>query len=146
MPQVDFYIIAEDSGNSRLLLACRLTEKAYNLKHHIYIHTSSASHCEQMDDLLWTFKQNSFVPHAVAADIAIAAATAPVLLGWQPENIDQLSQHDVLINLAESIPGFFTRFNRVIELVDQNEHVLKQSRLRFRQYREQGYEPASHKL
>ena len=143
MPQVDFYIIAENSGNSRLLLACRLTEKAYNLKHTIYIHTSSPGHCEQMDDLLWTFKQNSFVPHALVNSNDV---DTPVLLGWQDDTVENLSQHDVLINLTDSVPEFFTRFNRVIELVDQNEQVLQQSRLRFKQYREHGFEPTSHKL
>ena len=143
MPQIDFYIIAEDSGNSRLLLACRLIEKAYNLNHKIYIHASNSGHCEQMDDLLWTFKQNSFIPHAYVDGNEV---DTPVLLGWQSEAVANLSQHDVLINLSESVPGFFSRFSRIIELVDQNELVLKQSRVRFRQYREQGFEPASHKL
>jgi DNA polymerase-3 subunit chi len=66
-----------------------------------------------------------------------------VLIGWHPE---PALAADVLINLGDDIPAFFENFPRVIELVDQSEAVLHQSRQRFRLYRERGYEPASHRL
>ena len=96
---------------------------------------------QQLDDMLWTFKQNSFVPHArypCAPD-----ETAPVRIGsgaapdWEAE---------VLINLALDVPDFYQRFQRVAELVDQEPTVLQASRRRFKFYREQGLQPQTHKL
>lgn len=143
--RVDFYIVNEHTENSRWLLACRLAEKAYNLQHRVYIHTLNEIQAQQLDDLLWTFRQNSFVPHALssAVDSSSLIADTPVLIGHQTNpSIDA----DVLINLGADIPAFFEKFTRVVELVDQDENILNQSRQRFRWYREQGYEPASHRL
>ena len=67
----------------------------------------------------------------------------PVFIGYQA---DPTLSADVLINLGEDIPAFFEKFTRVVELVDQNATVLNQSRQRFRAYRDQGYEPTSHRL
>lgn len=147
-PQVDFYIIAEDTGNSRLLLACRLTEKAYKLGHRIYIHTARSAQAEQLDELLWSFKQNSFVPHALCTEDAVPSAHTAVLLGWQQPSAATLAHIDcdVLLNLATRVPDFFSQFNRIVEVVDQNEQVLRESRERFRYYREQGLTPTSHRL
>jgi DNA polymerase-3 subunit chi len=139
--RVDFYILNEHTDNGRLLLACRLVEKAYNLQHKVYVHTAAEAQAQLLDDLLWTFRQNSFVPHTRYP--AAPADRSPVLIGWHPE---PALAADVLINLGDDIPAFFENFPRVIELVDQSEAVLHQSRQRFRLYRERGYEPASHRL
>jgi DNA polymerase-3 subunit chi len=139
--RVDFYILNEHTDNGRLLLACRLAEKAYNLQHKVYIHSAGEAQAQLLDDLLWTFRQNSFIPHSLYP--AVPADRSPVLIGWHP---DPAVEADVLLNLGENIPVFFESFARVIELVDQNEAVLSQSRQRFRLYRERGYEPALHRL
>ena len=52
----------------------------------------------------------------------------------------------MLINLADALPEGFERYERVVELVDQHPEVLAQSREWFRQYREQGCAPETHKL
>ncbi len=140
MPQIDFYVLPEQQPAGRLLLACRLAEKAYSLGHTVYIHTESAAQSHQLDDLLWTFRQGSFVPHALCPPPP--EDRSPVLLGCA----DEVPQADVLINLAPQVPAFFERFGRVAELVDQHPQTLRESRERFRCYRERGYAPASHKL
>ena len=145
--RVDFYILNEHTDNGRWLLACRLAEKAYNLQHTVYVHTANQMQAQQFDDLLWTFRQNSFVPHALYSPAASATTEdnnmTPVFIGYQA---DPALSADVLINLGEDIPAFFEKFTRVVELVDQNATVLSQSRQRFRSYRDQGYEPTSHRL
>jgi DNA polymerase-3 subunit chi len=138
--RVDFYILSQQAPNARALLACRLAEKIYKLGHTVYIHTESAQHGQQLDDLLWTFRQGSFVPHGLyppAAD-----DHSPVLIGWTTEP----AEADVLVNMTHDVPKFFEHFARVVELVDQDTYTLAQSRIRFRFYREQGYEPQSHRL
>jgi DNA polymerase-3 subunit chi len=141
VPRVDFYILSQQAPDARALLACRLAEKIYKLGHTAYIHTTSAEQGQQLDDLLWTFRQGSFVPHGLyppAAD-----DHSPVLIGWasKPD-----TQADVLVNMTHDVPDFFERFARIAELVDQNPDTLAKSRIQFRFYREQGCEPQSHRL
>jgi DNA polymerase-3 subunit chi len=107
----------------------------------VYIHTASASDTQQLDDLLWTFRDGSFLPHAIHS--AAADEAPPILLGHDHE---PATHTGVLINLGSDIPRFFARFERVVEVVDQRTELLTQSRERYVYYRDRGYEPKSHKL
>ena len=68
MTQVDFYILDSDSDDARLLLACKIVDKAMQLDHHVYIHSTSDDEARKLDELLWTFSQGSFIPHLVVLD------------------------------------------------------------------------------
>ena len=141
MPRIDFYVLSGQEAEGRSLLACRLVEKAYGLGHKVYIHTASAGQAGHLDDLLWTFRQGSFVPHTLYPPAE--GDLSPVLIGWDEA---PAVEAEVLINLTDNVPTFFERFERVAELVDQNPQTLTQSRERFRFYRERGCAPVSHKL
>jgi len=141
MPRVDFYILPDQTPDGRLLLACRLAEKAYTLGHRVYIHAESKAQGQRLDDLLWTFRQGSFVPHALYPDAG--SEPPPVLIGWETEPALPVP---VLINLTPAVPAFFERCERVAELVDQTPEILTRSRERFRFYRQQGCPLESHKL
>ena len=140
-PRIDFYVLPGREPNGRLSLACRLAEKAYGLGHRVYLHAASSEQARQLDDLLWTFRQGSFVPHTLCPSAASDAS--PVLIGSE-ETPPPKAQ--VLINLSDTVPAFFERYERVAELVDQQPSVLAKSRERFRFYRDRGYEPVSHRL
>ncbi len=121
--------------------ACRLAEKIYLLGHRVYIHAEAAAQAGKLDDLLWTFRGGSFVPHALLPS-PIAAET-PIVIGH-----DTAPEHhsDVLINLGTDVPSFFSRFTRLAELVDGDPGRREQARTRFRYYRERGYALATHKI
>jgi DNA polymerase-3 subunit chi len=139
--QVDFYLLPDESAQNRVRFACRLADKAYRLGNRVFIHTESAEQTRQLDDLLWTFQQNSFVPHAVYT--AEQRDLPPVLLSHDAEP-DAGSQ--VLINLDAEVPLFFSRFERVAELVNQDDKVRRQGRSRFSFYRERGYALRTHEI
>ncbi len=141
MTRIDFYVLPNADPAQRPLLACKLAEKAYSQGLKVYIHTASESDTQQLDELLWTFRDGSFLPHAIHS--AVAGDPPPILLGHDHE---PATHTDVLINLGTDIPKFFGRFERVAELVDQRTELLTQSRERFRYYRERGYELKSHNL
>jgi DNA polymerase-3 subunit chi len=123
------------------LLACRLADKAYNLGHTVYILTASEAQAAVLDDLLWTFRQDSFIPHERYP--LAGEESSPVLVGAiLPAEVNA----QVLINFTDVLPEGFERFERVVELVDSQPEVLAKSRERFRQYREQGLTPETHKL
>ncbi len=141
MTRVDFYVLPSDTPRNRAVLACRLAEKAYSQGNKVYIHTGSEQLSQELDELLWTFRQGSFVPHALLGDDD--ESETPVIVGHaEPGN----HHHEVLINFAQEVPAFFGRFERVAELVDQQPEYLKLARERYTFYRERGYELQSHKL
>lgn len=139
--RVDFYVLETADEAARLRFACRLIEKAYKLQHRIYAHTGSAQQSKQLDDLLWSFRDLSFVPHGVQGEKD--AAEAPVVIGHEmPDN----GKTDVLINLADEAPAGYDRFKRVIEVIDASETGRNAGRARFGQYRNSGLEPETHKI
>lgn len=142
MPRIDFYLLASGDLYSRRTTACKLIEKAWRQGHKIYLHTSSEEETRTLDDLLWTFRQGSFVPHEPAGT-ADSGDETPVLIGHgaAPE-----SMADVLVNLAPEVPAGFERFERVAEFVDQDEAVKLAGRGRYKAYKDAGYTPETHKL
>lgn len=142
MTRVDFYILPDAAPDGRERLACRLAEKAYRLGHEVYIHTAGPQHSAALDTLLWTYRAGSFVPHR-CVEAAAEADGAPVLIGHAEP---PAHSHALLINLAPEVPGFFSRFERVLEPVDQHEDHKRAGRERFRFYRDRGYALETHTL
>ena len=141
MTRVDFYISTTSNPDNELVTACRLADKAYQLGHRIYIHTADQHQAEHIDNLLWTFRDSSFIPHCM--DVDADANEHPVVIGHgdSPSEV-----RDVLINLAADIPSFFSRFERVAEVVNGKEELREASRQRFRFYKERGYELNTHEI
>ena len=134
MTQVDFYILDEQASQDRFFLCCRIAEKAWKNNHRVMIQTTSEQEAHHLDKLLWTFRDQSFIPHALlpVAD----SETTPVIIGWSS---DAGEERDILINLADEIPAYFSRFERVIEPVDNNANRREISREHYRYYRDRGY-------
>lgn len=139
--RVDFYLIADTQVSARLRFACRLTEKAYTLNNRVHAHVADAAVARELDELLWTYRQGSFVPHEVASNDG--AITAPVTIGYG-EHCN--AKGGLLINLCDSIPVFFDRFDRIAEIVDGDSDRRRQGRERFSFYRDNGFEPQTHQL
>lgn len=139
MTRVDFYLLDGESGENRQHFACRLADKAYRQGRRIYIHAGSQAEVQMLDQLLWTFREQSFLPHGVAGQAD--PHVTPVLLGQEqaPERED-----DVLINLAPQVPSFFSRFQRVAEIIDGHPQTRSAGRERYRFYRDRGYPLETH--
>jgi len=93
-----------------------------------------------MDDLLWTFRDGSFVPH----ELLVAGSDgklAPVTIGYGDENV---APRDLLINLCDAIPPFAEAFPRVAELVSSDDSSKQESRRRFATYRDHGHTLETH--
>jgi DNA polymerase-3 subunit chi len=138
MTKVDFYIL---QSGSREHTACKLIEKAFSLGHRIYVHAGSEDQLHKIDNMLWTFRAGSFIPHQrYQGD---SSDDSPVQLGTHDApNIDS----DVLINLAAEVPLFFSRFQRVAELVGPDEQAKALGREHFQFYKDRGYSLNTHSL
>ena len=144
MTQVDFYILESDSEDARLRLACRIVDKATQQDQHVFINSSSDSEAQKLDELLWTFSQGSFIPHKVVRQAADVAPREPVVIGLSQAPAGD--RWDVLVNLAAEVPDFFSRYERVAEVVDGNAARREQSRERYRFYRDRGYQLNTHQV
>ena len=141
MTEVDFYVLSDKAPQAGVQFTCRLAEKIFKDGHQVYINTASEQQLKQLDDLLWSFRPGSFLPHAVY--MSEDAEATPILLGHAREPD---GPSDVLVNLAEDIPAFFSRFSRVTELVSGNEAQRDAARAHFRYYKDRGYQVRSHQL
>ena len=148
MTKIDFYILPQDDIRQRHLFACRLAEKAYKLGHPIYIHSDDEAQARALDDLLWRFRDSSFIPHSLLSSSQEPGASCgdAVQIGYA-ETIDTAHAADgLLINLSNTVPEFFSRFERVSEVVVQQPHILESTRANYRFYKDRGYQLTSHDL
>lgn len=139
MAQVDFYVLDRVDEHARNILACKLAEKAWRLQNTIHIHAMTRADAEHIDELLWTFRDGSFVPH----DLAERNHDVPVTIGYGAKAIEP---RDLLITLCDEIPPFAASFPRIAELVSGDENCRAKSRQRYTNYREQGHNLETHKI
>ena len=140
MARVDFYVLGEAGEPARQLFACRLAEKAWRMDNTVHIETANRADAERIDELLWTFRDGSFVPHHILGD---GGKNSPVTIGCRSEAVDA---KDLLINLGTEIPGIAASFPRIAELVAADEESRQSSRRRFASYRDEGHTIETHKL
>jgi DNA polymerase III subunit chi len=141
--RVDFYVLGAGEPRARLLTACRLAEKAFEEGLRVAVRTASPAETAELDELLWTFSDRSFVPHAPWPSDPALAADTPVLIasGALPD-----THRDVLVNLAAGSSGDDLAWGRICEIVGPDEPSKLAARARWRSYREAGLEPQSHNL
>lgn len=140
MARVDFYVLDQAGEPARQAFACRLAEKAWRLNNTVHIETGDRAQAERLDELLWTFRDGSFVPHHIIGD---GNSESPVTIGCQSKSVEA---KDLLINLSNDIPVIAASFARIAELVTSDEDTRQSSRRRFASYRDNGHTIETHKL
>ena len=140
-PQIDFYVLQEQLPGGRFKLACRIVEKAYRKGHRVYVRTGNSDDTNVLDDLLWTFSQNSFVPHQITTESN--SRESPVVIG---EHQPVAEGTDVVISVADDPVSDFTEYPRIVEIVGYEDDEKTSGRNRFRYYRERGVEPNTHRI
>ncbi len=133
MTRIDFYLLAGTEEQDSLLFTCRLVEKAFQLGHAVFIHAQNEAQAKTLDELLWSYKEDRFLPHNLRHN---KPEGSPIEIGYTEDAGDH---HDLLINLADRIPECFGRFARVAEIVVNQESSRLQSRENFRFYRQRGF-------
>lgn len=137
MTQIDFYTRVDD----KLATACKLTAKAFQQGLRVLVLTPDGETTEKVDRLLWTLPATGFIPHCRNA--SPLAAVTPVIVDHAPE---PLPHDEVLINLCPARPAFFSRFQRLVEIVSIDEADSQAARERYRFYQQRGYAIQHHDL
>lgn len=136
MTRVDFYILPDSDDEARLRFASRLTDKALRLGNRVFLACRDQAHAQALSDVLWSLRPESFIGHNVLNQPVAATLPAAVEIGWESACGDH---HDLLINLSDEIPAYFSRFQRVAEIICQQPQLLEAKRQHFGFYRERGY-------
>jgi len=139
--RVDFYLVSSNDLQARWLLACRLLEKAYLRNHQVFVYCNNQQEAENLDELLWTFKDNSFIPHNLQGEGP--EPPPPIQIGYREE---PRGFNDILLNLANDIPTFYTRFRRIIEVIANEEAAKELGRKHYREYRSQQHQLQTHEV
>ncbi len=137
MTKINFYLSGNNTLRGRLFLACRLVEKAREHKLQVHIHTDGYNTTKRMDEMLWIWKESSFIPHI--SDISnnwSDTFSEPVSIA---SHYVPRKHCDYLINLSNQVPEFFSRYAKMAEIIDQNETILTAGRERYSFYKNKGY-------
>jgi DNA polymerase-3 subunit chi len=129
--KVDFYTGSKD----KLRTACQLSHKAMQKGVRTVISLPDAATVDALDKLLWHYPATAFIPHCRSD--AENAETVPVVLN---SGSDKFPHHDLLISLHNECVPYFSRFERVIEIVNSDAEDSRLGRERFKFYRDRGYE------
>ena len=139
MTLVGFYVVQATEVEQRLHVAVRLADKAFQRGHSIFINAADEGQARTLNELLWTYRATSFLPHGLHGE----EQSEHIAIGWgqEPEG-----HNDLLINLQLGVPAFFSRFRRVAEVVTQDPASLDSQRRSWRFYKERGYQLEKHDI
>jgi len=135
MTRIDFH----SNVPNKIAYACRLVRKARNANFQVVILARDDAQLAELDEALWTFSEQDFLPH-VMLDDALAAQTPILLTATQAM---EAPHHHILINLSDTPPDHFARFERMFEVVSSDEADKSSGRERYSYYKQRGY-PLTH--
>lgn len=139
--QADFYLITKERFREEpLLLVCELAKKAHARGLPMLVLARDAAQAERLDDLLWSFEPDAFIPHQIAGE-DIDEDEADVLIA--PPEVDA-PMRALVLNLRDApVDG---TFDRVLEVVPADESARGPLRERWKQYKARGLELKSHDM
>ena len=134
MSRADFYLIDKPRFREQpLLLVCELAKRAFATQQPALILARDHAQAEAIDELLWAFDEDAFIPPQLAGDDD-DADTAVLIVPPGVETPDR----PLLINLRETCPD--GRCERVLEVVAADPAERDGSRVRWREYQRRGFE------
>ena len=136
MAEVSFHFNVPD----KTAYACRLLRKAWAARAQVGV-LGDAAALRALDEALWTFAAQAFIPHCSANAPAHVLAATPIVLATDAETFT----HDqVLLNLGQPAPGHFACFARLIEIVGTQPQDRADARQRWNLYQQSGLQPQGH--
>lgn len=141
MLNVDFYLLNTFKQEDVYRVLCRLVDKAHQQQQPAYIYTSSIEEAQRLDDLLWTFRDISFIPHQIGEATPNQFPSSIAIGIEEPKNT-----YLVLFNLRHEIPPFFSKFSRIIEMVSEEKIDKTYARKKYKAYKEKNCSLITHNI
>ena len=121
---------------ARMRHTCQLINTAYAQGKRVAVQVTDSSEAQKLDDMLWTFNDQAFIPHEIATAASPSHARIMALIGTAtPHNFS-----NQLINTGTSIPEQLESVEHVIEVVDADAQRKQLARERYKQYRDRGWQ------
>ena len=132
MPRADFYLIAKPRFREEpLRLVCELARKAHDAGQPTLVLARDQEQAEAIDDLLWAFDDDAYIPHQIAGDDE--DHLAPVLIATPGMDVPM---RPLVLNLRDAaVEG---AFERVLEVVPADESAREPLRERWKAYKSRG--------
>lgn len=131
--EVLFYHLTHQSLEAalpRLLLKC--LERDWT----VVVQTGSPERCSALDAHLWTFSDDSFLPHGTRADGH--AETQPIFLTSETDNPNAA---DVRFLVDRATPPPLGGYNRAVYMFDGNDvDALAETRVRWKEAKAEGFD------
>ena len=139
--QADFYLVMKERFREEpLLLVCELAKKAHARGLPMLVLARDAAQAERLDDLLWSFEPDAFIPHQIAGE-DVEEEEADVLIA--PPEVDAPLRALVLNLRDAAVEG---TFQRVLEVVPADDSAREPLRERWKQYKARGFELKAHDM
>ena len=138
--RADFYLIQKPRFREEpLLLVCELARKAFDANLATLVLARDAEQAERLDDLLWSFDDDAYIPHQLAGDDE--DELAPVLIAGPDTDTPM---RGLVINLRDAaVPG---NVERVLEVVPADDGARGPLRERWKQYKSRGFDVNKHDM
>lgn len=134
MPSADFYLIDKPRFRENpLLLVCELARRAFAAQIATLIHCRSPEQAQELDELLWEFDPDAFLPHQIAGEGEDDEIT-PILL-VSPNSDTPL--RPLVINLRDNCVN--GAVDKVKEVIPADPAEREGSRIRWKEYKDRGY-------
>ncbi|WDS35665.1 DNA polymerase III subunit chi [Pseudoxanthomonas sp.] len=142
MSRADFYLIAKPRFlEAPLKLVCELTKKCYGTGQFAVILARDLEQAEELDELLWAFEDDAYIPHQIAGIDEDEDEVTPVLI-LTPDV--ETPQRPLVINLRNE--AYAGTCERVLEVVPADPSAREPLRERWRQYQARGFALNKHDM
>ena len=142
MVEVSFHLLVSSGAEARYRYACKFIEKAYRKGYFAYVLTDSDNQSQWLDQLLWTFRPTSFVPHEIYRGTlpefpnTILISHLPAPAQWQR----------LVVNLASGPVSEWAQSEKIVEIIDTDQQVKVIGRQHYRYYQSVGLTPVTHSI
>ena len=141
MPRADFYLIAKPRfAEQPLLLVCELARRACDSNQFTLVLARDLAQAEELDDLLWSFDPDAYIPHQIAGSDEDDEATPVLIVAPGTE----APARPLVINLRDE--AWAAACERVLEVVPADPAARAPLRERWKQYQALGYELNKHDM
>jgi len=140
--QVMFYILPDKDktdasdidASTALYQACLQASYFYRQNQRVFIYTQDQKIAEQIDEMLWAFDSDSFVPHNLSGEGPKQGAAVEI------SHQAPRGRRPVLINLSSTVPDFASQFQLIVDFVPCDETLKQLARERFKTCRQWGFQ------
>ena len=125
---------SEQQLQALLVHTCFQAAHFYRQNQRVFIYTRDQAQAHEVDELLWSFEPDSFVPHNLTGEGPTNGS--PVEISWQPPR----NRRPILINLTDTVPVFANQYSFIVDFVPENESLKTLARERYKHFKQLGFQ------